>query len=111
MVALALHLEIGWSGFGLLLLVTLFTLPFIAVALVAPWATLGQSRLPIRGVVLLIVTAVAALGGFLLLRENSFTWMLLAETALLLATLLIVRLCGYRLVKQGQGAASGSSRE
>ena len=77
----------------------------------APWATLGQSRLLIRGVVLLIVTAVAALGGFLPLREISFTWMLLAETAVLLATLLLVRLCGYRLVKQGQGAASGSSRE
>ena len=57
--------------------------------------------------VLLIVTAVAALGGFLLLREISFTWMLLAETALLLATLLIARLCGYRLVKHGQGAARG----
>ena len=98
-VALALHLEIGMSGFGVLLLATLITLPFIAIALVVPWAVLGQARLPIRGAVLLIVTAVAALGAFLLLREIAFTWMLLAEAALLIATLLVVRVSGYRLVK------------
>jgi hypothetical protein len=110
-VALALHLEIGLSGFDMLLLVTLITLPFIAVALAVPWAALGQARLPIRGAVLLIVTAVAALGAFLLLREIAFTWMLLAEAVVLIATLLTVRACGYRLVKSGKGVGSGSTRK
>ena len=110
-VALALHLEIGLSGFGMLLLVTLITLPFIAIALVVPWAVLGQARLPIRGAVLLIVTAVAALGAFLLLREIAFTWMLLAEAALLSATLLVVRVSGYRLVKLDKGVVSRSAKE
>jgi len=36
------------------------------------------------------------------MRDISFTWMLLAEAAVLIVTLLIVRSCGYRLFRQGK---------
>ena len=97
---LALNLKIGLSGFRLPLLVTLMSLPFAAVAIVAPWAVLGQARLPIRGVVMLVVTAVAGTALFYLLREIELTWMLLAETGMLAFTLLVVRVCGYRLSRR-----------
>ncbi len=47
----------------------------------------------------------AAFEAFLLLREISLTWMLLAEAALLVVTLLVVRAGGYRLVRQDKGVA------
>ena len=96
---LALNLEMGISGFELLVLVTLMSLPFIAVAIVTPWTVLGQTRFPLRAVVMLVVTAVAGTGSFYLLREIAFTWMLLAEAALLTVTLLVLRACGYRLAR------------
>ena len=59
---LALNLDTGLSGFELLVLVTLLNLPFVAVAIAAPWAVLGQAYLPIRGVAMLVLTAVSGTG-------------------------------------------------
>jgi hypothetical protein len=98
---LALNLDMGPSGSNLLV-VTLLSLPFVAVAIAAPWAVLGKTRLPIRSVVMLVVTAVAGTGSFYLLHEIAFTWMLFAQAALLTVTLLVVRACGYRLVRLGK---------
>ena len=39
------------------------------------------------------------------------TWMVLAEAGVLLATLLIVRVSGYRLVRQGKVTASELEQE
>ena len=45
------------------------------------------------------------------MRDISFTWMLLTEAVVLLVTLMVLRACGYRLVKLDRGAVSGSTQE
>jgi hypothetical protein len=87
------------AGFGLTLLMGMIAIPFIAVGLVVPWAMLGQSRLPIRVVVLLIVASAAAWLTLAYWNAPELTWVLLADAAVLAVTLLIARVCGYRLVR------------
>jgi hypothetical protein len=81
----------------------MLSLPFIIVGLVVSWAILGRSRLPIRVVVLLIVVSADVWLTLGYWKAPELTWVLLAEAVLLAGTLTVVRVCGYRLVKQATG--------
>jgi hypothetical protein len=97
----------------IMLLTALWAMCFVAVGLAALWAALGYARPRRRGMVVLVLSPV--LGAFFALaaeahRAGQFYIMLtmLLYASLLFGSLLVVRSCGYRLVRR---AASISGLE
>jgi hypothetical protein len=88
-----------------LLLAVVWALCFVAVGLVALWAALGSARPLRRGPALFALSPV--LGAFFAFAAEAHRagWVLIILTmllypALLLGSLLVVRSCGYRLVRR-----------
>jgi hypothetical protein len=88
-----------------LLLTTVWAMCFVAVGLVSLWAALGKARPLWRGTVVLVFSPV--LGAFFASAAEAHRagWVyiiltMLLYSALLLGSLLVVRSCGYRLVRR-----------
>jgi hypothetical protein len=98
---------------GIVLLSMIWALCFVAVGLAALWAALGNARPHGRGPVVLVLSPV--LGAFFAFAADAqragWVYIILSMllcSATLLGSLLVVRACGYRLVR---GAASCSGPE
>lgn len=76
---------------------------FVSVGLMSAWAMLGTRHVILRGIVVLVVSLVAALIPPLLWMGLSdllrWTLMMTWEASFLLVSLYVVRRCGYRLVR------------
>jgi hypothetical protein len=81
--------------------VVVLGLCFVAVALAAIWAVLGSGRWPVRSVpVLMIAGACGGIGGFVINNSKYSFWIAVTvlEALFLIASLLVIRRSGYRLM-------------
>jgi hypothetical protein len=82
----------------------LFSLCFAALGLAAAWAMLAGRYPPLRSiVVLLLAVFISWIPAYVIDRSPHWFWisMMVAEACFLLASLLVVRACGDRLVRRG----------
>jgi hypothetical protein len=86
------------------LLLVIIASAYALVGVLSPWAMLRGRLVVVRGVILLIIAAAAGWGVFRVFPvpvELAF-WIgiALAEAVLLVVSLLVVRSCGYRLMRR-----------
>jgi len=100
--AVGRHVRLSLSDIQMLpRVVIIASAPFL-VGVLSPWAMFGERLLVIRGVILLVIAAGAGWGLDRMLGIGSAFWVVisLAEAVLLMASLFVVRLCGYRLMRR-----------
>jgi len=79
------------------------------VGVLSPWAMLRERLLVVRGAILLAVAAVAGWGTARILTQPSAAFWIsiaLTEATVLIASLLVVRRCGYRLMRVPRGQST-----
>jgi hypothetical protein len=98
-----------------LFLVMIWSLCFVAVGLAAVWTALGRSRTLQRSLVVLALAS--ALGVFFSFGINegwdSYVFVIMVmvlQAAIVLGSLLVVRSCGYRLVRQAKSRLDRSEQ-
>ncbi|MAD81308.1 MAG: hypothetical protein QGF59_14925 [Pirellulaceae bacterium] len=86
------------------------SLCFVSVGVTSVWALLGRAHLILRScVVLFIGLLTACIPTYSLEEGELWFWitMMIVEATVLLASLFVVRLCGFRLVRTSYGKTTG----
>jgi len=104
MLAVSRSLEFNLSDYGQLPLAIIFASPYALVGMLSPWAILRGRLLIVRAVILLAIAATAGWGLAQMIKaiDAMKFWMgiSLTEAVLLIASLIVVRSCGYRLMRR-----------
>ena len=105
LVSLGQWLRPYFGGSGDLLFLTAIGICFAAIGIAAPWAVLGAGRPLMRSAVVLGIAAASGIVPNLMRREIAWFWisMFVLEAAFLLASLAVVRWCGFRLECASEG--------
>jgi len=104
--AVGRHVKLSLSDVQMLPRVIIIAFAQIPVGVLSPWTMLRGRLVVVRVVCLLVIAAAAGWGLDRIVHDGSAFWVILslAEAVLLIASLLVVRLCGYRLMRQRKGA-------
>jgi len=104
MLAVGRSLKFSLSDFSQLPFLVIIVSAHALVGVLSPWAMLRGTLLLLRGAILLVIAGAAGWGVARMIphADASEFWigMTLTEAVLLIATLLVVRSCGYRLMRR-----------
>jgi len=102
MLAVGRNLKFSLSDIGEVPFLVILASAYALVGVLSPWAILGGRLVVVRGMILLAVATGAGWGVGQMVSFAVVYWigMALTEGVLLVASLLVVRSCGYRLMRR-----------